>query len=453
MRLLIPLIICILSIPAHSDELRGGWVTAWNNGLFTPSQCDATIASAKKAGLNALFVQVRKVGDAYYESSIEPRGDHLALDFDPLAYMISKGHKNGIKIHAWINVCRIWREKTPPISTMHMVNRHPDWLNKDYNGTTRASDGMFMDPAVPEAREYTASLIADIAKRYNLDGIHLDYIRYPGKQWGYTNKALAGYKAETGASAKPKPEDKKWICWRMEQVTDLLNAICTKVHEAKPKMVISAATIAWGDCKPSFTDNFACKLTCQDWRSWLSDGILDASVPMNYRNESSAKASAQFRSWLKGFNRWSCGKPTYVGLDVHNNNPSGILKQIEAVRKAGLEGFVLFSFNECPLRDSMVSALSKRFGQPESIDNLAASQMFDRGVSLAAQNQLGMAKVYLKKAAELDPENAEIHFKLGRVYVREKNNLSAAKEFGLVLKLDPSHQLARQELDQIIILE
>jgi uncharacterized lipoprotein YddW (UPF0748 family) len=450
MRLLIPLIvICVLSIPAHSEELRGGWVTAWNNGLFTQSQCDATIEAAKKAGLNALFVQVRKVGDAYYESSIEPRGDNLAPDFDPLAYMVQKGHDSGIKIHAWVNVCRIWREKTPPTSYMHMVNRHPDWLNKDCNGCNRASDGMFMDPAVPEARDYTASLIADIARRYDLDGIHLDYIRYPGKQWGYSNTALARYKTETGASAKPKPEDQKWLCWRMDQVTDLLKAIRTHVHEVKPNMVISAATVAWGDCQPDFIDNLACKLTCQNWRSWLNDGLIDANVPMNYRDESSSKASTQFRSWLKGFNKWSSGKPTYVGLGAHNNMPSGILRQIEAVRKAGLEGYVLFSFNESSLRDSMVVALSKQV----PFENLVASQMFERGIRFAAQNQLGMAKVYLKKAVELDPDNAEAHFRLGRVYLRERNNSLAKTEFESALKVDTSHSLARQELDRLIIPE
>lgn len=436
------------TLPA--DELRGGWVTAWNKGLFTQSQADATISDAKRAGLNALLVQVRKVGDAYYESSIEPRGDNLASGFDPLAYMVKTGHSSGIQVHAWVNICRIWREKEPPIDPKHIVNRHPEWLNVDYGGHSRASDGMFLDPGVPEAREYTASLVADIAKRYDIDGIHLDYIRYPGKEWGYSPTALARYRAETGASGKPKPEDRKWLRWRAEKVTEMLGLIRKRVRAVKPNVVISAATVTWGDCCPSFSENLACKLTCQDWNDWLDTGLLDANVPMNYRSESSSKSAAQFRAWLNGFKKWNGGRPTYVGLDVHNNNSAGIVRQIEAVRKAGLQGYVLFSFNESALRNATVAALAKQHpntGNAGSIEVIASRQMFDKGVRCAMANQLGMAEVYFKKAVELEPGYIEAHFRLGRVYLRERNYASAKEEFEAVLKLDPTHSGAKAELD------
>ncbi|MHB9035209.1 MAG: glycoside hydrolase family 10 protein [Armatimonadota bacterium] len=452
---LLPIILCFLTVltpavrAATTDELRGGWVTAWNKGLFTQSEADATIAAAKQAGLNALFVQVRKVGDAYYESSMEPRGDNIAPGFDPLAYMVRRGHASGIQIHAWVNVCRIWRVKEPPADPAHMVNRHPEWLNKDYNGNSHASDGMFMDPGVPEAREYVASLIADIAKRYDVDGIHLDYIRYPGKQWGYSSAALACYRENTGISRKPKPDDQKWLCWRTARVTDMLKLIRERVHAVRSRAVISAATIAWGDCRPTFGANLTCQLTCQNWDNWLDTGLLDANVPMNYRSENSGKSAAQFRIWLKGFKRWNGGRPTYVGLDVHNNNPSGIVRQISAVRSAGLQGYVLFSFNESTLRDSVVAALARQSPSEryDSFTNLASRQMFDKGVRYAAANQLGLAEVHLKKAVELDPDFADAHFRLGRVYLREHKLARARECFETALTIDPSHAYAKAELD------
>jgi tetratricopeptide (TPR) repeat protein len=222
------------------------------------------------------------------------------------------------------------------------------------------------------------------------------------------------------------------------------------VHEVKPKVVISAATIAWGDCKPTFGENLTCKLTCQNWDNWLDDGLLDANIPMNYRSESSGKSSAQFRNWLKGFRRWNGGRPTYVGLDMHNNSPSGIMRQIAAVRKAGLEGYVLFSFNQFPLRDSMVAALAKRNGdQVDQFEGLVSEEMFAKGVRYAAGNQLGMAKVYLKKAVELDPNYVEAQYRLGRVYLRERNREQARECFETALRIDPTHEGAKAELDAL----
>ncbi|HOK55146.1 MAG TPA: family 10 glycosylhydrolase, partial [Armatimonadota bacterium] len=84
-------------------EFRGAWVTAWSNGFLTPEEADETIRLAKEANLNALFIQVRKVGDAYYKSSFEPRAKNIENlpDYDPLAYVIEKAHAEGLEVHAW----------------------------------------------------------------------------------------------------------------------------------------------------------------------------------------------------------------------------------------------------------------------------------------------------------------------------------------------------------------
>ncbi|MCE5199429.1 MAG: family 10 glycosylhydrolase [Armatimonadota bacterium] len=355
---------CLLTLAGRAAftsskaEFRGGWVTAWNKGFLTPQEADATISAAKRAGINALFIQARKVGDAYYESATEPRGDNLAPGYDPLAYLVEKAHAQGIQVHAWVNVCRIWRSKTPPADPNHVVNLHPDWLVKDINGTTWASDGVFLDPGVPAAREYVASVIEEIACRYAVDGIHLDYIRYPGKNWGYSETALNRFYADTGASSKPDPESTQWMRWRRDQVTDMLRLIRGKVLAVRPHAVISAATIAWGGCPSDFNASYACKLANQDWRTWMAQGLLDANIPMDYKSETSSTAAAQFRGWLGGFKKWGAGKPTYVGVDIHSNSTKSIMKQISAIRKARLGGFVLFSFNDTPLRDAIVDALA-----------------------------------------------------------------------------------------------
>jgi len=359
------LAMCLFPIIALSGgrsvagEVRGAWVSAWNKGYLTREEADATIAAAKKAKLNTLFIQARKTADAYYDSKIEPRGSNLAADdYDPLAYVIEKAHAQGIKVHAWINVCRVWRGRAMPDDPNHLVNKHPDWLNEDSAGSARATDGMFIDPAVPEARDYVVSVVKDIAERYDVDGIHLDYIRYPGKDWGYSEIALQRYFKQMGQTKKPAGDNPMWSNWRRTQVTELLTQIRKAVKDARPKARLTAATITWKDCEQSFPATCPYKLVYQDWRGWLADGLLDASVPMNYRCESTPDGAAQFRAWLGGFKRWSSGKPTYVGIDIYHNSVDGITTQIQAVRKSKMAGFVLFSLNDLPEREAIVAALA-----------------------------------------------------------------------------------------------
>ncbi len=350
---------CLIAagLPARGDELRGAWVTAWDPGFFTPAQADATIRAAKDANLNALFIQVRKVADAYYGSTLEPRATDFAPDFDPLAYVIEKAHSQGIQVHAWLNVYRVWKDEQMPTDPDHLVNCHPDWLSKTEGGAARASDGVYVDPGVPEAREHFADVAAEVASKYNVDGIHLDYIRYPGKDWGYSDAALARYYAYSGTNAKPKPGDPRWLRWRRDQVTEMVRLVRARVHAVKPNVVLTAATIPWGDCPEGFDAASPYTKVCQDWKSWLSDGLLDANVPMNYKVETSQKAAREFRNWLTGFKKWSGGKPVYVGIAVYLNQVKDVAKQIEAVRKAHHDGFVLFSFNQSAKRTALVNAL------------------------------------------------------------------------------------------------
>ncbi len=343
--------------------VRGAWVTAWGAGLHTSKQLDDTMEAASKAGLNVLLVQVRKVADAYYRSDLEPLGDNVEPGFDPLGAAIERGHKKGIRGHAWINALRVWRDKKPPANPNHVVLKHPEWLNRRVDGSLRTDEGQYLDPGIPEVREYVAAVAEDIARRYPVDGIHLDYIRYPGPDWGYSELALQRYRAETGAIGTPKPSDTKWQSWRREQVTQLVRLIRKKVKAVRPAAVLSAATISWMDCPRDFRSSSPYRQVYQDWRLWLAQGLLDLNVPMNYRIETNPKSAQQFRDWLTGYKRWSSGKPTYVGIGAHNNTTSDVLKQIADVEKAGMAGWMIFQFDDTPGRAALVKALSANRGR------------------------------------------------------------------------------------------
>lgn len=350
MKHLLALLILLTTLaggPTHAanPEFRGIWVHNWKNGLLCPEEVDATVKWAVDTNMNAIIVQVRKAGDAYYNSAYEPRATNIkgAPDFDPLGYAISQARANGLEIHAWFNVYRV-ATGTAQLPPNHVAALHPEWLSEDVNGNNKSADGIFLDPGVPEVNSYIASLIADILSKYDIDGINLDFIRYPDKNWGYNPIAVQRFNAEYGRTGKPSPNDPQWCQWRRNNVTEMVRTIRNEINIIKPKAKLSAATITWGACPTDFTRTDAYSRVFQDWRLWMEQGLLDANIPMNYQNPSVARNATNFSKWLDGFKRWSYGRQTYCGLMVFNNNVSGVEKQIITTRMKGADGIVGFAF-------------------------------------------------------------------------------------------------------------
>ncbi len=337
MRCFILLIAMLFSLAsagiAAKPEFRGAWVSGWHDGFLTPEQADETTRLAKQANLNALFIQVRKVGDAYYRSSFEPRATNFSgsPEYDPLAYIIEKAHAEGIEVHVWINVFRVWANGQPS-DPQHVALRFPDWISRRYNGETTASDGLFLDPGIPEVCDYTLNIVMDIVKAYNIDGVHLDYIRYAGRDYGYAPTAVARFNEENNRCGEPSPEDPEWCQWRREQVTSLVRRIYKAVKKEKPNVKVSAAVVCWGSGAGKFEKSAPYVKVHQDWLSWLKLGYVDAVIPMNYKNETSVLEAKWYREWLDMFRQWKVDRHIYSGLMflADNNN---VVRQIEACRK------------------------------------------------------------------------------------------------------------------------
>ena len=157
-------------------------------------------------------MQVRGRGDAYYDSRNEPRPPLLAnqpASFDPLELMLERAHRAGLKVHAWVNVNLI-SDAQPPSARRHLVYPHPEWLMvprplaedlgrmnpRDPEYLHRLSEyararsdrveGIFLSPIHKGAVDHATKVIGDIASRYDVDGIHLDYIRFPNDEFDYS---------------------------------------------------------------------------------------------------------------------------------------------------------------------------------------------------------------------------------------------------------------------------
>ena len=172
------------------------------------------------SGFNTLLVQVRGRGDAYFQHGIEPRPASLAAQpaFDPLATTIARAHAAGLQVHAWINVNLVAGAAELPAARDHVVYRHPEWLMvpralaEDLNGVDPHSpqylgrlaryvraqpaelEGLYLSPIAEASADYTVGVVRDIASRYAVDGVHLDYVRYPNDDFDYSRDALAAFR-------------------------------------------------------------------------------------------------------------------------------------------------------------------------------------------------------------------------------------------------------------------
>lgn len=309
-KLRILLLISLFCANAYAQELRALWVDAFHNGYFNSTQTTALIADARAAKCNAIIVEVRKRGDAYYQGGIEPVATNVSPQtFDPLADLIQKGHTGSprIEVHAWVVAYNIWgSQNTPPAQPTHPYNLHPAWLTQKIDGTQWDGSNYLFDPAHPAVQRHTFDVCMDIISRYNVDGLHLDYIRYPdagssgGNQpWGYNPVSVARYKKLTSTTATPPATDPAWLQWRRSQITALVRKIYLNTWATKPGVRLSAALITYGNPPADLTlaswqSREAYSRTLQDWRGWMEEGILDLACPMIYRDEST---TAGFNGW------------------------------------------------------------------------------------------------------------------------------------------------------------
>ncbi len=172
-------------------EFRAAWIATVSNidwpskpGLPSVQQQQEFINRLdmlKSIGCNAVIVQVRPASDALYQSKIEPWSRYLTGKqgqppfpfYDPLTFMIEEAHKRNMEFHAWFNPFRALTDsKKNPNPSSHITYTHSDWII-NYGGKA------YIDPGVPEAREYVINVIMDVVKRYNIDAVHLDDYFYP----------------------------------------------------------------------------------------------------------------------------------------------------------------------------------------------------------------------------------------------------------------------------------
>jgi uncharacterized lipoprotein YddW (UPF0748 family) len=315
-------------------EMRGLWVV--RTGLASPEAIDGAVDDAARAGFNTLFAQVRGRCDAFYRSSLVPRSPVLGRTdpaFDPLARLLQRAHARGLQVHAWINVllCAPSGRALPP---GHLLLRHPSFAMVPGSRDAGDAEGLYLSPSSAGVHRHLEAVVRELVGGYALDGLHLDYIRYPGPEYDYSAAALAAFaRYQQLAGATPLPPARApaaWAEYRRDALSALTARLARAAREARRGVVVSAAVIA--DEKQGLHEKF------QDWPSWLEHGILDAVAPMTY-----AADPLVFSRQLAETIARAPRRRVWAGIGAYRLTAPVVVGRVREARAAGAGGVLVFS--------------------------------------------------------------------------------------------------------------
>jgi uncharacterized lipoprotein YddW (UPF0748 family) len=327
--------------------LRAVWVV--RTTYHDPSDIERVMDNAKSLGLNAVMFQVRGNGTVLYPSDIEPWSrefDGRDPGFDPLATAIRAAHERGLELHAWVNAMPAWRGPHPPGDPRQLYNAHPEWFWYDQKEqrqplTYRRGDrdvGWYvsLNPCLPEVRRYLVDgVFREIARKYPIDGLHLDYIRFPnetnarGVDYPYDRATLGRYRSETGKS--PADDPHAWDRWRTDCVSAVVRDTRAMLRRERPRAELSASV--GPDPDRAREHHF------QDGAAWARNGWVDFLCPMDYTADQ-ATFTKRIRTWRSRVTN----VPLAVGIGIFAHKTFEQSKtQLELADRWG-QGFCLFSY-------------------------------------------------------------------------------------------------------------
>ena len=275
-------------------EWRAVWIATVGNmdwpsskNLSTEAQKAEIIAYLdlfKQLNFNAIVFQIRPTADAFYASSLEPWSLYLTGKqglapepfYDPLRFVLEESHKRGMEVHAWLNPYRVTQDNANLSETdpAHIFNRHPEWFVKQGRKT-------YFDPALPETRNFICQVVADILRRYDVDGIHMDDYFYPGVEF---NDEASFAKYSRGYTAEQKGD------WRRDNVDLVIQQLRDTVKAIKPFVKFGISPYAvWRNLRddPRGSDSQSYNYTNYDHLyadvlKWMEEGWIDYMLPQFY---------------------------------------------------------------------------------------------------------------------------------------------------------------------------
>ncbi len=354
------------ALPYIENEFKGVWLRPVEKNRY---EIQKTLDNIKATGITEVFLETYFHGYTIFPSKVMKKygltiQNPKFLMYDPLFVYIEEAHKRGIKIHCWFESFYLGNVN-PSYDDKSILSVYPEWGNKNlanYDSTTYVQhkvehNGYFLDPANPEVTTFLVELADEIVSRYNVDGINLDYTRYPTSQksdvpgfkqsnWGYTeiarNEFIELYEVDPVEIETDSVLWKKWNDYRQDKLYEYVKLMREALNAAvRGKDFLLSAVI--------FPDYDVCLETKQqDWAKWSREDLVDAFTPLilTSDNELFSKILKEVKG--KSTNRTKILTGLFVGfLDAE---PEDLLRQISVSRGLKSEGVILFDWAHLPLK-------------------------------------------------------------------------------------------------------
>ena len=344
--------------PKH--EFRSFWLATAGGMDWPPNTTSATVQrdalrniihNAKAMGLNAIVFQVVPRGDAFYQSERLPwssfltGGPHVGVPgkdpgWDPLAFAIEESHKLGMELHAWYNVYMANREtydRSPDSDPPHVYYSHPEWIEQ----VPQSAGGVWnwINPAIPEAREWIVGNVAEIVENYDVDAVHFDFIRY-GANYQRDGELMNTY----NPAGLTDMGD-----WRRENINMFVRDVYAAVKELKPWVKVGSTPVGHYRTSGGWAAGYGYSQYYQDSRGWAEEEVHDYVAPQLYWDIGSPALGngshhPRFEWLVKDWTNDMRGRHYYIGTGPYRPEiKPQIPAQIDTIRNSPAPGHMHFS--------------------------------------------------------------------------------------------------------------
>lgn len=324
--------VCIL-LSQPKQEVRAVWLTTNLQLDWPPKTLDQELQKKtlidilddlKQKKINTIYFQVRSQGSVMYKSLLEPWSQYLTgvlggePGYDPLKFILEEVHKRNFELHAWVNMIRCKTGERYPQSSNppHIITRNPDWV-KQYSEGNIVS--YWLDPGLPEVREYLKNICVELTANYDIDGIHFDFIRYPGNNFddSYSYSIFGN-----GINLSD---------WRRENINTLVSVIYDTLISIKPMLKVGSAPIGIYENLTGARGWEGRNSVFQDSREWLRRGKQDYLVPQIYWDlENNPRFDVLINDWVINNN----GRQIIAGIGAYERNVFQQLDKLISVSRA-----------------------------------------------------------------------------------------------------------------------
>lgn len=340
-------LVSALSISAQPKyEVRAVWLTTnsgldWPKGVYDETTQKENLCEIldklADANFNTIIFQAQVKGDVLWESTMQPAmraitgNGSKSMSYDVSEYVIEECHKRNMECHAWIVPYRIGTSsdanKYVSNKVKHPLTTNPE-LCVEYNGS------YYLDPGLPETREYLLDVYRELIFNYDYDGVNFDYTRYPGSDFD-----------DADSYAKYNPDGLPKDDWRRQNINTFIAEFYEMAKSINPNIKVGAAPIGTYKNVLGYGNMTAYGSVYQDACQWMQSGNHDLLVPQMYWNEKNG-FTPNMSTWVTNCDgrQLVIGLAPYKMVDGSNDwEVSVITDQIEKIRNNdGTSGVCFF---------------------------------------------------------------------------------------------------------------